>query len=264
MLVEVQAVSGKNIGLLTPISLWLFVITTCAQASFIGDMLYDFADIPVNLVSKETLCAGAFFVPAFFWGSDCDEPIHNRYFCRRHRKNVYNYPNWWHEASDKSAMIVDLGVSTILMLWPDSEKRTMGHVFFVGSIYTMVVKDLLKKIHWDHNLRPENSCFDTSSRHYGGYPSGHMALSLYMATFFGKVGGPLWSLPFGLWAGFILVDSLRCNRHYLSQLLSGGCLGVIFGFAAAKTFFEYKNNDFSCHVGVNPDGRLALQASCEF
>lgn len=233
-------------------------------ASFLGDVLFDFADVPKNLFSKETLCVGAAFVPVFFFGRDCDEHIHQRYFCDKHCRNVHVYPHWWHDFSDTSAMVVDLGIAAALMLWPDEEKRTMGHVFLVGSIYTLVVKDLLKKVKWDNNLRPKNSCFDCTKRHYGGYPSGHMALSLYMATFFGKVAGPLWSIPFGVWAGAIFFDSLRCNRHYFSQLLAGGCLGIAFGFAAAYTFFDYKKNDFSCGFGVDECGRPVVRASYEF
>lgn len=235
-----------------------------ARGSFLGDVLFDFADIPRNLWARETLCVGAAFVPAFFFGRDCDEPIHSHYFCPAHHKNVHTYPHWWHDFSDMSATVVDAGIAAVLMLWPDEEKRTMGHVFLVGSIYTLVTKDLLKKIEWDNNLRPLNSCFDCSRRHYGGYPSGHMALSLYMATYFGKVAGPKWAIPFGIWAGAIFFDSLRCNRHYFSQLLAGGCLGVAFGFAAAKTFFDYQHDGFACGVDIGPDGRPVVRASYEF
>ncbi len=248
-----------------------FVLFSCgAHASFFGDILYDCVDIPKNLFTpngtlKETVCCAAAFVPAFFFGSEYDESIHNRHFCYAHKKNINQFPEWCHKScGDESAMIVDLSVAALLLCWPDREMRTMGHVFLIGSLYVEVAKNLLKKIEWDHNYRPLNSHFDCSHRHYGGCPSGHMALSLYMATFFGRAVSPFWALPFGIWAGAIFVDSLNSNRHYLSQLLAGGCLGIAFGFAAAQTFFNYEKDGFSCGIGVGTDGGPVVRAAYEF
>ncbi|MCL5436251.1 MAG: hypothetical protein M1549_00005, partial [Candidatus Dependentiae bacterium] len=191
--------------------------------------------------------------------------LHRRHFCFAHMKNTNQLPEWCHNScGDRSAAIVDLSIGTLLLLWPDVRVRTMGHVFFIGSLYTVLLKKLLKRIEWEHNYRPFNSNFDCSKRHYGGCPSGHMTLALYMATFFGRVEDPLWAIPFGLWSAAIFFDSLNSNRHYLSQLLLGGCLGVAIGFASARTFCNYERDCFSCGLGIGPDGGPVIRASYEF
>lgn len=35
--------------------------------------------------------------------------------------------------------------------------------------------------------------------------------------------------------GAVSIELVNCNRHYLSQVVSGAALGLIFAFAAHKT-----------------------------
>ncbi len=47
--------------------------------------------------------------------------------------------------------------------------------------------------------------------------------------------GPSWSLPIWMGAGFLAFEYINCNRHFLSQLIAGAGLGIIFGRASARS-----------------------------
>ena len=91
-----------------------------------------------------------------------------------------------------------------------------------------------------------------------------MANVVYMATLFGMRHGPAWGIPLGLFASFVFADFLNCNRHYLSQLVAGAGLGVIFAVAASKVVDKKLAERYSFSCGVDSQGAPCAQFCYRF
>ena len=241
------------------------LLGSVARANLFTDLLYDCYAIPRDFfTSRETYYVGAFFAPAFFASFSCDRPIHSCFYCRHQHKNLCQMPTWCHLASDKGAVVLGLGMGAGMLAWPDHEIREAGAAFSVGMTYMLVIKDLFKTIQCEENRRPRNGSFDRHKKYYGGCPSGHLGLAAYITTFMARSFGTVWAIPFGIWTALSFFASLNGNRHYLSQLIAGGCLGAAVGLAAAKVFCEYKTEQFSCKLAVDEGGGPVVRASYAF
>lgn len=229
-----------------------------------SNVLHDVGAVPYNLISKDTFYAGVVFVPAWGISRTCDSVVHGNYYCEHCHQNIHQMPRWCHEISDKGTVAICLGTGIPLVFWPDPEIRDLGRVYLIGVVYTWLIKDLFKTVKCDENFRPTNGDFDWHKKYYGGCPSGHMAISMYMTTFFAKSCGWQWALPFAAWSGAVFYMSLNGNRHYTSQLVAGACLGAALGCAASKVFQGYQSDRFSCGFGVSDNGSPALKMSYTF
>jgi len=85
-----------------------------------------------------------------------------------------------------------------------------------------------------------------------------------MATLWGLRHGPRWAFPIGAFGVFVLVDFINCNRHYLSQMIAGAGLGMIYGFAASKVVDKKLSENWCFDVSTNLQGDTCLQIGYKF
>jgi len=194
-----------------------------------------------------------------------DNDVQSCFYESRCHKNCCQLPSWCEYAATLGIGISIVALGSFAFLGKTDEVRTISRVFLVGMPFVIFGKDLIKKWKCSHCKRPRNSKFSRFKDYYGGFPSGHMAESIYMTVFFGLHYGAKAYIPLSVLSLFVAAESINCNRHYLSQVVAGAGLGAAFAVAAHKVvkreFNEKKISlDFDCDQRGNP----ALSLSCCF
>ena len=152
-----------------------------------------------------------------------------------------------------------------LMLWaPNEDLRQTARMFAIGIPFVHSGKNILKKLRIKACLRPWHEDFSHKKRSAGGFPSGHMANVTFAATLFGIRHGIKWAAPLSLLAAFVFADFVNCNRHYVSQIIAGAGLGVIYAFAANAVIERKLSDRYSCGIGVDPCGKSTLKLAYNF
>lgn len=126
--------------------------------------------------------------------------------------------------------------SLILLSFSESNqhRQRTAQLYAIIMPCVWLTKGLLKLIPMNASLRPKNQCFTRRKKYFGGFPSGHVMETVYTATFFGTQLGWSYGAPLGILAGAIAINSITYNRHFLSQVVAGAGLGIIFACAGNK------------------------------
>lgn len=226
--------------------LWLPVQAHDTTAGcFIKDLLKTSVDFNYYLFTRDTMKIITGFMPLYLATRMIDERVNTCFFCPRHHQNIRQLPLWAHTGFDKgvTAELVALSLCAFL---PYEQVADVAYVFAVSLPFTWVGKKLLKEIKTDAFVRPKNSLFGWRKKSFHACPSGHMMEATYAAALFGKRLGPAWGVPLGIFAGALFFDFVNANRHFISQLIAGAGLGVIYAYAADKTIDARDQRLFNC------------------
>ena len=112
-------------------------------------------------------------------------------------------PHWTHVVADFCIYVPVAALGSLMIVGPTHDMRTAGRVFLAGIPFVWLGKDVIKQCKTDINWRPWNEHYSCHKRAYGGFPSGHMAASMYMTLFFGMRYGRKFSIPLGIASAFI-------------------------------------------------------------
>jgi len=226
----------------------------------------DLLDIFKNIFTIETIEILGFTTPFYIIARTYDHKIHRFFYDRKRHKNIRQLPKCLYKAS--SAILgTSLGIATLLALFPwDYNIERTSRVFLFGLPLTGITKYIIKKSERDFCKRPRNEDFDKHKIFYGGFPSGHTMEMVYMTTVFGLQYGYKAGIPLTAATLYIATDFIIKNRHYLSQILAGAIIGLIYGVSANKvinkSLDEYFKN-VKCKI-VNQDNFSGLNLSYKF
>jgi membrane-associated phospholipid phosphatase len=193
-----------------------------------------------------------------------DECIQYNFYDPRRHKNIRQLPGWMYKAADYAIYVPLACLGSLLFLAPTHDMRTSGRVFLTGITFVWLGKDIIKKCKIDINRRPWHERFSRYCRDYGGFPSGHMSASVYMALFWGLRYGYRFSVPLGLCSAWIGVAYLIGNRHYLSQLVGGAAWGALWAYASSKVADHNIARDYEFAMHLNAHGAPEIEFSYNF
>lgn len=225
---------------------------------------HDFLYLHRSLFSWDTLKIGAVFVPCYVASRSADTALQDCFYCYDAHKNCRQLPEFCHTSSDKGvvALTVALGSSWIL---PFSEHFKLTSRVYASGIFPLWgLKNLFKNIKHKGCLRPKCEHFCKETNYYGGCPSGHMSFISYSTTVFGLQMGPSFGVPLGIASVGVFASSINSNRHYLSQVVAGAGLGIIYGIAASKVVDAYMGSTRVSDFSVNYDSSSGLELSYSF
>lgn len=203
------------------------------------------------------------FTPFYIITRSIDEDIQSRFYDPVLHKNINQIPRACYQIAKYGVGVPMVGLSAFIFS-DDPDLRQTARLFIIGWPFVHWGKNLIKKINTKSCLRPWHEDFNSEKRARGGFPSGHMANVMYAATLFGLRHGPQWGIPLGLFATFVLVDFINCDRHYFSQLIAGAGLGVIYAFAANKVIEQKLSENFSFSMNTDDYGRPGVSLAYSF
>jgi membrane-associated phospholipid phosphatase len=224
----------------------------------------DFALLHKNLFSWDTLKVAAVIVPSVAVAYKFDHKIHKNFYDVQHHKNVRQPPKWTRELARFITAPIIAGLGSQAFLSNDKEMRATSQVMLLGIPILIYVNELVRFLKFDICYRPWNGNFSSVKRTPGGFPSGHVSKSMYLAVLYGMRYGPKYAFPLGAMTAFIGTAFLAGNRHYLSQLIAGVGLGAIYGLAASKVVDYKLTHDCQLGFGVDPQGGPNLSISWRF
>ena len=208
--------------------------------------------------------------PFFAIGSMVDDSVHSCFYKRWCHKNRNQWPPVLHGLAQYGFIFpAFLGFSCMLAS-NDVDLQYTSQIFLFDIPLVMISSDLIKRTEFNHGfLRPWCERFSSEKRAYGGFPSGHVALMSYAAFSYGLRFGPKWGIPLGAFAAFIGISFINCNRHYTSQVIAGGALGALWGFAVSKAVDDklarrLQEKNISLAFGMGKGGKPTVKVSYAF
>lgn len=242
--------------------------TICQPApqflEFLGEIFCDAGSLLKNIFSVDSAKIITSFTPLYILSRMHDEKIQTNFYDASCHKNINQLHRHCHSVAHYGIGVPMVALSSLAIFACDEDLRLTARMFAIGLPFVQSGKDIIKKLRFKSCLRPWHEHFDRHHRSSGGFPSGHMANVTFMATLFGMRHGPAWGIPLGLFAGFVFADFLNCNRHYLSQLVAGAGLGVIFAVAASKVVDKKLSERCSFSCGVTKQGAACAQMRYTF
>lgn len=231
---------------------------------FVGEIIVDALRLNLALFSCTSAKIITGITPFYLITRKHDEQLQHHFYDPSCHKNICQLPKGCHQAAKTIVGIPMVGLSSLAVFAHDKDLRTTARIFAIGLPFVHSGKDCIKKIKTKACLRPWHEDFDKEKRSPGGFPSGHMANVTYMTALFGMRFGWKWAVPLGSLASFVFIDFLTCNRHYLSQLVAGIGLGLLYAFAAQDVIEKKLNENFSLSVIPDDQGGICCKASYQF
>jgi membrane-associated phospholipid phosphatase len=232
---------------------------------FFGGIIEDIVDMHCNLVSGDSFSIIAGTMPFFIAARMIDEPLQSYFHHRFWHKNVHQLPGWCHDAARYVIGVPAVFFGLQGLFSHDYEKRVAGQLLAVGLPFVVFGKDILKNLRFRCGLRPWHENFSPKKRSGGGFPSGHVAEATFVAVLYGLRFGGAYAIPLTMGAAFVAGTFLNCNRHYLSQIVAGAGLGILYGVAASKVVdMRLDERSFVCGVTCDSCGRPQVRVSYKF
>jgi hypothetical protein len=232
--------------------------------NILQDSLYTIFDFHYNLFSYDTLRIVTTLLPLYLSTRMIDERVQSYFYCPRHHKNIHQMPNWCFKSADIGLRVILISLSSLAIVPVSHDLQRTAYVFALTLPFTWLGKKLLKTMKTDANLRPHNEYFRRHKKFFGGCPSGHMMEAIYAAFVFGSQHGPVFAIPLSAFAAFLFGDFVSCNRHFVSQLIAGIGLGLMYGIASKKVIEAKRAREWSVNVYADQQGNPYLNVSCEF
>lgn len=231
---------------------------------FLGNIVADALLLQRYLFTVESAKIVTGFVPFFLIARQLDEDIQCRFYDGMCHKNINQFPKSCHNLA-KHCVGIPMVLLSSLMLWaPWADVRQTARMYAIGLPFVHSGKDVIKKVRSKCCLRPWHEDFSCKKRSSGGFPSGHMANVTYAATLFGLRHGIKWALPLSFFAAFVFADFVNCNRHYVSQIIAGAGLGVLYAVAANAVIERHLSERCELSMGVDAQGRSTMKIAMNF
>jgi membrane-associated phospholipid phosphatase len=236
----------------------------CKKYHVLKDWVRDLADMNRRLFTPRVLRPVLMSLPVYFAVKETDEKVNCVFYDKNLHKNLSTLPDCVTDYVSKSVAVTAVAFSAIQLFTRRPDLKLTSDIFSKGAFSIWLTKNLIKNtVRVKICQRPKNACFNQNCIYYGGFPSGHMGIATYMATFFWMRQGPKWGLPLTVYASTIFGAALSGNRHYASQLVGGAMLGLAFAFASR----EMIKAKVGSYVECNPkfDGnRVGVEISYPF
>ena len=228
--------------------------------------LRDIVDLHKNLFTWDTYTIIAGFFPLVLATRRVDKDLHRCFYDADHHKNISQVPNWCPEAMKISiaAPVVFLGLRGLFGQHETDEFRHTTRMLLLGFPFVIWAKELIKKAESDICYRPWNENFSCDKPTLGGFPSGHLAEATYIAALYGMRFGPAYAVPLGAMAWSIGVAFMVCNRHYLSQIVAGAGLGLLYAVSAQKVIDSRMLDCVDVGIGMQGPGRPTVSLTYRF
>lgn len=204
--------------------------------NYFHDGIRDMYEIGQEILSIESMKVITFTAPFYLAARKADRKIHNKFYDYEKHENIHQPPKWLKRMTiDEGAMALPFTLYGLMGCFHQDEyARKTAQVFSSGLIWAWSSKVLIKQLEVSACLRPWNGEYSKENQVHGGNPSGHTTLAAYFATYLGLTRGPMWGIGLGCYAAGIAALSIAVNNHYISQVVAGGGLGVLIGFAAHR------------------------------
>jgi len=200
--------------------------------------VHDAVDFNRFCFTQQSLGVALGAVPFYLVAHQMDRNINDSFFCWGCHQNICKTSPTAHKFLDYASIILAIAPSfcaLIPSLNPDL--RCQAEIFMSAMPFVWLVGEhLLKAIQVNAFLRPKHGRFDWRKNWYGGCPSGHMMWLTFSISYWGHFLGPMWAVPMTAFAGIVCAEFTVSNRHYISQYIVGGALGLIYGLAGIKAF----------------------------
>ena len=236
----------------------------CCKYNVLKDWIRDIADLNRRLFSVRVWRPLSLCIPIYAASRSADEKINCIYYDKEKHKNLSSLPKCIPAGLNASVTAVSVLFGALRFFTDKPDLQLTSNIFAKGSLSIWLTKNLIKNsVQLKICQRPKCEDFDHKCIYYGGFPSGHMAVCTYLASWFWMRQGPKWGLPLTLYTGAVFGASLAGNRHYLSQLVGGVMLGLGFTFAS-KYMLKAK---LKSYLECNPtfDGKkLGVEISYAF
>lgn len=232
----------------------------------IAETLQTIITLHTNLISWDTFRLVVTVFPFFILSRMHDKGLHSCFYHHKHHKNKDQMPHFFFELSEVGIGVPIILLGSYALYGRTAETRKVGRTFLTAMPFVIFGKDILKMLDYDFCKRPWNEKFSRHHQAHGGFPSGHMAQAVYMASFFGMEYGPSHAIPLGIFAGIVGITFINCNRHYLSQIVAGAAWGGMFAISSHKIMEKYnaKRKNIELGLGVNDYGGAAMALSYKF
>ena len=216
--------------------------------------------------STDTLKVLTGVLPVYLLARSADEGIHESFYEPGLHKNLAQMPESLQDVINKSVPILGVTLSLVPMFdWFSEDLQETGSLLSKGILSVYALRTITKySLKTRGALRPWNQNFSNETRALGGFPSGHMAISAYMATLYGLRHGVKWGVPLGVQSALLFMASLNMNRHYASQLIGGAGIGLVYAFASNKILKRRFGDNVSMSLDADSQGRPRISASYAF
>lgn len=215
-------------------------------SEFARHIIVDTVNVWSYALSLDTMRLLLPIIPIYLIARHEDYKIHSKFY------NCATHTNENQPPSFLRAIAVDDGIVAIPFIilsslgWFSTSPytRRQAQTFTTGLIWTWATKIVLKElIKVDACLRPWNEHYSSEQQAYGGNPSGHLATLTFLTTYWAFQWGIAWAVPMGAYTIYAMAVNVAVNHHYLSQVVAGASLGLIFGVAAHSAFDFVKKHD---------------------
>ena len=222
------------------------VLNRAKVNEFTRHLVVDTVNVWSFVFSLDTMRLLLPIVPIYLVARHEDERVHQQFYrCATHTNK--NQPKGFLRAvavDDGVVAIPFIVLSSLGWFSTDPYTRRQAQTFTTGLIWAWVTKIVLKElVKVDACLRPWNEHHSAYERSYGGNPSGHLTTLTFLTTYWAFQWGLPWAVPMGAYTLYAMAVNVAVNHHYLSQVVAGASLGLIFGVAAHTAFDFTKKHD---------------------
>lgn len=220
---------------------------------FVRNIFVDSYHIGQELCSQRTLKIVSGFIPFFLIGRHYDKRMHACFYDAANHQNKHQPPQWLQYFAEYEIMDVPIWVCRFFAFGHrDRQVRRAFQIFTLGylcaHISKLIIKQTVAHCKLDVGLRPLHPGFSREWKHYHGIPSGHAIVIAFTATYLGLYKGWHYGVPFGLYTGFIMGMRVAGNHHFISQVVTGTALGIIWG---ASSYAVFEKIAFPENISVN-------------
>jgi len=226
-------------------TLWQIGVETLSETvSVLRRVCQDAVELHLNMLSRDTLIVLGITIPLHYISIPLNKPIHQLFYASGNHMNVHQSPRWLLKLGLKGFKYIRWMVIAGSIWHPDNKLRALHLMIVEGSsflsITKRIIKNLMNSYMRDTAIRPPNQFFDPKKAFYGGNPSGHICQNAFGLTIIGT------QLGYHTFAALLTQTLIACivsissNRHYLTQVIDGAALGIIYGLAARKNIAKWE------------------------
>lgn len=230
----------------------------------ITTIVKDAVELNTNLISLDSVKVLVGFTPFYIGSRFIDERVQKRFYDPECHRNINQIPSTFCTIVEEGAFGIVVGLSSLAFLGNSYESRTVGRIYGIGAVSALLGKKIVKEFKFKGGKRPWHENYSNKNRSDGGFPSGHMVEAAYSATVFGWQYGAKAGIPLGLYAGLMFGVSVNRNRHYVSQVVAGTAVGIMYGLAANRLIDERLCCDLSFDVYARQQGGTEVALSFKF
>ena len=243
------------------------VNTCCDWKGLFNEFVQDLVDVNKTVfTSTDTLKIFTGVLPFYLCARFSDDIIHESFYEPGLHKNVSQMPGWTHGLANGGVTALAVTFS-LFPLCPiiNADLRRTSSLAAKGVLLLSCLRTFIKcSLKARSAFRPWHESYSNTQRCFGGFPSGHMAMSCYLSSLYGLQHGAKWGVPLSAFTAFSFIASLNSNRHYASQLVGGLGIGLIYGFASYKILNSRFGASTTMSFDIDAKNRPLFNLSYEF